>query len=97
MSDVTIPEAVQAQAEAISQELVDHAFKHGKLVNAYLPEFIARAILAERERCAKIAEDLAANRKRLEQQRGFGPKTATAGANSYWCEEIAQAIRSSHE
>lgn len=51
MSDVTIPEAVQAQADAISQELVDHAFKHGKLVNAYLPEFIARAILAERERC----------------------------------------------
>jgi hypothetical protein len=56
MSDVTIPEDVQAKAEEIAQELVDHAFKHGKLVNAYLPDFIARAILAERERCAKVCE-----------------------------------------
>jgi hypothetical protein len=68
MSDVTIPEDVMAKAEAISQELVDHAFKHGKLVNAYLPEFIARAILAERQRqmpgAIELYRILKANRKR---------------------------------
>ena len=84
MSDVKILEAVQAQADAIAQELVDHAFKHGKLVNAYLPEFIARAILAERERSAKAAKKAAL------ELRGWPVSEEQA-------EVIAAAIRSPHE
>jgi len=83
MSDVTIPEDVQAKAEEIAQELVDHASKHGKLVNAYLPDFIARAILAERERCAKIADEQVGR-----EAYGHAKHAAVT---------IAQAIRSPHE
>lgn len=57
------------------------------------PMVIARAILAERERCAKVAERLAADRRAKEASYGYGPETATPAANSFWCEEIAAAIR----
>jgi hypothetical protein len=85
MSDVTIPEDIRAKAEAISQELVDHAFKHGKLVNAYLPEFIASAILYERDRAAKIAAD------------NINAWSLRIGEGQTLADFIAQAIRSSHE
>jgi len=46
------------------------------------------------EECAKVAEDLARKRRESESSRGFTSETATQVANTYWCEEIAESIRS---
>ena len=54
MSDVTIPEDIMRTAQAAAKEAAMRSLKTGELN----PEMvIARAILAERERCAKIAEN----------------------------------------
>jgi hypothetical protein len=56
-------------------------------------EMVARAIIAERERCAVVAEAMAADRRARESAWGFDASTATPIANQYWCEEIAAEIR----
>jgi len=97
MSDVTIPEDVQGQAEAISQELVDHAFKNGKLVNAYLPEFIARAILAERKRGERICVERAQQHRASRQAYDDDASQNSCLSDAIEALSCAHAIRSSHE
>ena len=48
------------------------------------------------EECAKVAEEIAIKRRENEASKGFSPASATPVANAYWCEEIAEAIRSLH-
>lgn len=80
MSDVKIPEDVMKAAQAAAKEAAMRSLKTGELN----PELvIARAILAERERCAKIAAGM------FDLRDGNQARVAS--------HKIAQAIRSSHE
>ncbi|XAI96539.1 hypothetical protein [Microcystis phage Mae-JY35] len=45
------------------------------------------------EACAKVADELAAERREKERAIGGWPSTATPVANHFWCEEIADEIR----
>ena len=93
MSDVTIPEDVMAAAVATQNAAIERCLKAKLAASEYpyasgaakeaLDEEIARAILAERERCAKVAE---AAIEGTDIERGFG-----------FAQRVAQAIRSSHE
>lgn len=99
MSDEVIPDDVLKDAmlhlRSMEQDVEERADGTWKVKGFGVRNAIARAILAERERCARVAEKLAAERRKAEQERGFSPSSATIEANTYWCEEIAQAIRSS--
>ena len=79
MSDVTIPEDIRVKAEKLANDV-------GAGLALGSAEMIARAILAERERCAKIVEGIQ------------GPPHPLSNARTERvCRQIAQAIRSSHE
>jgi len=86
MSDVTIPEAVWDEARKAIMEAELHPAKPSQI------RVVARAILAERERCAKIAD--ACMLDIGDHPYDFG-KTDAGGMRA--AEKIAQAIRSSHE
>jgi hypothetical protein len=93
MSD-EIPEDVMKAAEAVTDAI--YAAGQDTWLAAGTTDIIARAILAERERCAKIAEaeELtgAPPEHFTELQIALAVATVRATASS-----IASAIRSSHE
>jgi len=86
MSDVTIPEAVKKQAEDIAHQ---HFYNWRSLA-----DHIARAILAETERCAKVCEDQKVGF--LSQEYAFNQPLGSL-TERFACDECAQAIRSSHD
>ena len=90
MSDVTIPEDVMQAADAAWNELTSLS----ALGREDETLVIARAILAERERCAKIAEGDA---KTFDFQAALADlRDMEVGLHSARL-GIAQAIRSSHD
>ena len=88
MSDVTIPEDVQKIAEALSLKYGD------ELWTSELTAEIARVILAERERAAKIADEYAKVSDLHNFSHGLTRLEAERQSTAM---EIAQAIRSSHD
>ena len=69
----------------------------GKLVTLKFAIDMRKATRAATiEECAKVAEEIAIKRRENEASKGFSPASATPVANAYWCEEIAEAIRSLH-
>lgn len=94
MSDVTIPEDVQNAAELA---LGSPDIRVPRSVYAATADRVARAIVAERERAAKVAEAVA------QDCRDFGAKAQrrqqkmASNAQAFVADRIAQAIRSSHE
>lgn len=103
MSDVTIPEDVKrlAAEEALKYvEWLDPKPVEYDQAEHVLAASFARAILAERERCAKIADDEYEAMKRLDMghMKIYATKSAEiCGAKARTAESIAQAIRSSHD
>ena len=97
MSDVTIPEGVmQASLGHLAAALM--AAEPGGVVSSV--DVIARAILAERERCAKIADAEFEAMKLLDMKHYKILATKSAeicGAKARTAQFIAKAIRSSHE
>lgn len=109
MSDVTIPEDVRLRA--IEIHLAERKAKDRPLGLTDYTVAIAKGILAERERCAKIADEeaeaMAAQRDELLDHGTLGDKPFAADLVKSAAKErrilregylsIAQAIRSSHE
>lgn len=84
--------AILPQTKKHAEDLYVVAVASLKTFNGVSPEDAIRS--ATIEECAKVAEDLARKRRESESSRGFTSETATQVANTYWCEEIAESIRS---
>lgn len=96
---MTIEEIIAHSDDAFPSDIHDKAeqlLMVGGAVALWRLAFISgyqKGVAAEREACAKVADDLAAKRIAFEKSRGFSANTARPVANRYWCEEIAEAIR----
>ena len=91
---MTIPDDVMKAAQEVAKSCVERPYNKGTVAKA--AERIARAIMAERERCAKVAEDHRA--RRLEDAASCRssnlPETARcAEIEAVGANQIAAAIR----
>jgi hypothetical protein len=84
MDDMVFPDDIQAVADNIAQDL---PAKVGSVTRSFASRVIARAILAERERCAKLADAV--------RDRDLGSVPPQAYCDGHWvgAGRVAEAIR----
>lgn len=98
MSDVTIPEDVMRDAKMLMDSVQACVETFDGWQYATSVRLVALAILAERERCAKIAEGVAASYSRRRESEPRGSDDAWQSASmSVAAVHVSRAIRSSHE